>query len=617
MASGKKTKQEIAAELAEFNTKYENVRGNIEGLAALSGTGAEDKNQWINLVRTAIYYDHVEMLRHFMRTGTYKETSEAANILTGNLLQNAVSAASLKSARCLLDYAKNSMPVHMFKKMMRDVVYHMIYNGSPYIYHAPEILKLFAEYGYDINEIQTDKDGNPDSVIHAAAKRGNYNLLYVIMNDKNFDIKKTIGTDGGYSFIAALLGGGWNQADQDIKIKLVQRILEEKDVLDLSKRPEDKPSLICRAIRNDFSNFTSFCLIKMLLKAGTPLEINDKEINSPMHAIAESKNDALQEYIKSYSGINCVAKLTASQERLFKAVRNNNVTDLKNELARGVDPNSIKNPLTHRITALHAAVLGCMGKDIVQTLLEAGADPNIRDINGLTPIELLKGLDYWEYYRRGKYNGIKIEEAKGLSGMETARDLIAMLIAAGSENPPNIRNIILNSSRSGKGNKMNDRIISDIVSMTVSAGYTVDIQGLLEACVQNKLPETAELLISAGADVNMPINAENKFSDRITIPGGFLNGVQVHSRYVDISGKSLVFEASGIGDLDMIKVLINNGADPTVEEYEGMSALDIFINHYPEQADRLKAILFNKSQKDNLATEDSNTLVSSAVDFNI
>ena len=133
------------------------------------------------------------------------------------------------------------------------------------------------------------------------------------------------------------------------------------------------------------------------------------------------------------------------------------MTDLKNELARGVDPNSIKNPLTHRMTALHAAVLGCMGKDIVRTLLEAGADPNIRDINGRTPIELLKGLDYWEYYRGGKYNGIKIEEAKGLSGMETARDFIAMLIAAGSENPPNIRNIIWNSSRSGKGNKMNDQ----------------------------------------------------------------------------------------------------------------------------------------------------------------
>ena len=91
MASGKKTKQEIAAELAEFNTKYENVRGNIEGLAALSGTGAEDKNQWINLVQTAIYYDHVEMLRHFMRTGAYKETSEAANISTGDLLKMQVS----------------------------------------------------------------------------------------------------------------------------------------------------------------------------------------------------------------------------------------------------------------------------------------------------------------------------------------------------------------------------------------------------------------------------------------------------------------------------------------------------------------------------------------------
>jgi len=384
----------------------------------------------------------------------------------------------------------------------------------------------------------------------------------------------------------------------------VQRILEEKDVLDLSKRPEDKPSLICRAIRNDFSNFTSFCLIKMLLKAGVSLEKNNREKDSPMNAIAASKNEALQKFINDYSGINCVAKLTASQERLFKAVRNNNVTDLKNELARGVDPNSIKNPLTHRITALHAAVLGCMGKDIVQTLLEAGADPNIRDINGRTPIELLKGLDYWEYYRGGKYNGIKIEEAKGLSGMETARDLIAMLIAAGSENPPNIRNIILNSSRSGKGNKMNDRIISDIVSMSVNAGYKIDIQELLAQCICYRLAGTAKFLIDSGADVNMPLDKNQPF--------------KIYGKiYGDMQGKSLVFAAAAQGDIDMVELLINNGADPTVKEFDNMSAIDAFISEYPDREDCLKAVLFKISQKNNLAIEDRDMSVSSAVDFNI
>ena len=604
MASGKKTKQEIAAELAEFNEKYQVIQGDIEGIPVVYSSDEKEKNRWKELVNTAIYYDNTEVLLRLIQDRSCHNKSETTDILTGELLKYAISSVSLKSARCLLDYAKNSMPVHMFKKMMRDAVYHMIYNRSPYIYHAPEILKLFAEYGYDINEIQTDKDGNPDSVIHAAAESGNYNLLYVIMNDKNFDIKKTIGTDGGYSFIAALLGGGWGQADQDIKIKLVQRILEEKDVLDLSKRPEDKPSLICRAIRNDFSNFTSFCLIKMLLKAGVSLEKNNREKDSPMNAIAASKNEALQKFINDYSGINCVAKLTASQERLFKAVRNNNVTDLKNELARGVDPNSIKNPLTHRITALHAAVLGCMGKDIVQTLLEAGADPNIRDINGRTPIELLKGLDYWEYYRGGKYNGIKIEEAKGLSGMETARDLIAMLIAAGSENPPNIRNIILNSSRSGKGNKMNDRIISDIVSMSVNAGYKIDIQELLAQCICYRLAGTAKFLIDSGADVNMPLDKNQPF--------------KIYGKiYGDMQGKSLVFAAAAQGDIDMVELLINNGADPTVKEFDNMSAIDAFISEYPDREDCLKAVLFKISQKNNLAIEDRDMSVSSAVDFNI
>lgn len=604
MASGKKTKQEIAAELAEFNEKYQVIQGDIEGIPVVYSSDEKEKNRWKELVNTAIYYDNAEVLLRLIQDRSCHNKSETTDILTGELLKYAISSVSLKSVLCLLEYSKDLMPADTFKKMMRDAVYHMIYNRSPYIYHAPEILKLFAEYGYDINEIQTDQYGDPDSVIHAAAKRGNYNLLYVIMNDKNFDIKKTIGTDGGYSFIAALLGGGWGQADQDIKIKLVQRILEEKDVLDLSKRPEDKPSLICRAIRNDFSNFTSFCLIKMLLKAGVSLEKNNREKDSPMNAIAASKNEALQKFINDYSGINCVAKLTASQERLFKAVRNNNVTDLKNELARGVDPNSIKNPLTHRITALHAAVLGCMGKDIVQTLLEAGADPNIRDINGRTPIELLKGLDYWEYYRGGKYNGIKIEEAKGLSGMETARDLIAMLIAAGSENPPNIRNIILNSSRSGKGNKMNDRIISDIVSMSVNAGYKIDIQELLAQCICYRLAGTAKFLIDSGADVNMPLDKNQPF--------------KIYGKiYGDMQGKSLVFAAAAQGDIDMVELLINNGADPTVKEFDNMSAIDAFISEYPDREDCLKAVLFKISQKNNLAIEDRDMSVSSAVDFNI
>lgn len=604
MASGKKTKQEIAAELAEFNEKYQVIQGDIEGIPVVYSSDEKEKNRWKELVNTAIYYDNAEVLLRLIQDRSCHNKSETTDILTGELLKYAISSVSLKSVLCLLEYSKDLMPADTFKKMMRDAVYHMIYNRYPYIYHAPEILKLFAEYGYDINKISTDKYGAPDSVAHEAARQGNYGFLYSVMKDKDFDIKKMIGIDGGYSFIAALLGGGWGQADQDIKIKLVQRILEEKDVLDLSKRPEDKPSLICRAIRNDFSNFTSFCLIKMLLKAGVSLEKNNREKDSPMNAIAASKNEALQKFINDYSGINCVAKLTASQERLFKAVRNNNVTDLKNELARGVDPNSIKNPLTHRITALHAAVLGCMGKDIVQTLLEAGADPNIRDINGRTPIELLKGLDYWEYYRGGKYNGIKIEEAKGLSGMETARDLIAMLIAAGSENPPNIRNIILNSSRSGKGNKMNDRIISDIVSMSVNAGYKIDIQELLAQCICYRLAGTAKFLIDSGADVNMPLDKNQPFK----IFGKI---------YGDMQGKSLVFAAAAQGDIDMVELLINNGADPTVKEFDNMSAIDAFISEYPDREDCLKAVLFKISQKNNLAIEDRDMSVSSAVDFNI
>jgi len=612
MASGKKTKQEIAAELAEFNEKYQVIQGDIEGIPVVYSSDEKEKNRWKELVNTAIYYDNAEVLLRLIQDRSCHNKSETTDILTGELLKYAISSVSLKSVRCLLEYSKDLMPADTFKKMIHDVIYDMIYRmggGSRKYSHIPEVLRLFAEYGYDINKISTDKYGAPDSVAHEAARQGKYGFLYSVMKDKDFDIKKMIGIDGGYSFIYKILNGGFYSDCQDIKIKLVQRILEEKDVLDLSKRPEDKPSLICCAIRGDFSDFTSFCLIKMLLEAGVSLEKNNREKDSPMNAIATSKNEALQKFINDYSGINCVVKLTSSQKRLFKAVIDNNITDLKNELARGVDVNTIKNPLVNRITALHVAALQYVNKDILQVLLEAGADPNIKDINGNTPITLIRGLDPYHYYN-ARYNGVRLGWDVKTGSVEDTKECIKILIAAGAEDPPNIRNIIenirLKSSigKTGCIGKTDDGIITDIVSMSVNAGYKIDIQELLAQCISYRLAGTAKFLIDSGADVNMPLDKNQPF--------------KIYGKiYGDMQGKSLVFAAAAQGDIDMVELLINNGADPTVKEFDNMSAIDAFISEYPDRKDCLKAVLFKISQKNNLAIEDRDMSVSSAVDFNI
>lgn len=614
MAAKTKTKQEIATELSENKVIYTARKGDLEEFLAMGGTAACGENKWSELINDAVYFENLDILEHFIKEGPEDGKVYSKPALTENLLKYAVLSGAMKSVKFLLDYGKKIMPLDMFDDMLfnifGDIVRGMRRESYGNMLHITKIFNIFSEYGFDINKIKII-EGIPRSILFDAAKSGNYNIMCAVMDYPEFNIKCAIGYDGGYSIIRNILVGGWQPDYQDIKIKLIKRILEEKDVLDLKKCSPDNPSLIQYALEFNFSKFSSFYLIKLLLDAGVPLEKDNREKGSAMNAIARSGNDALKKYIEEYSNVNCAVKLTASQQRMFNAVRDGDIVALRNELAKGVNPNTIKNPFVSGVTALHVAVLRHLNKDIVQELLNAGADPNIKDITGNTPINIIGGTG--PGYYNSQYNGIKKTDIYNTTDFLKVKNCIGLLISAGSEDPADIAQMIRNlyDQRKSDSIQLKELQLKDIFIMTRDAGYKLDIQDLFLQCVRYGFSVLTEEMIKSGADINKKIDLEYNHSYNIALTIGG------QSKHIEICGCTPVFSAATKGYVNIIGLLVDHGANPFIKEREGLSAAEIFKIRHPESADLFDDIILKKIKKETLANEDSVMAETVSVDFNI
>jgi ankyrin repeat protein len=617
-------KQETKAKLDRYKITDAVRRGSLKDFLALGGASACDDEIWNALVKDAISFERLDILEYLIEKDPRPDEKYDTSNFVKDCLNHAAVSGALKSAKFLLDYGQANIPADIFGDILFNAMNYMVYRitDSHNLAYAVKMLDIFAGYGFDINEIRTDEKGNAKSLILNAAQSGHYNSGYynivpMIMDHPKFDLKHAIRYDGGYSLINSILCGEYKGFCQDIGIKLIQRVLAEKDVLDLSKQPDGRPSLINTVLLHYTSEHSAFQLIKILLDAGVPLKPDNQQKGSAMNLIAESNFPVLKKYIEEYLHINYETKLTASQQRMFNAVRDNDIDALRKELANGVDPNTIKNPFINRLTALHMAMLRHQNKDIVQELLAAGADPNIRDINGDTPLDILYVTDTMYYYKP-KYNGVKLTDIYSDNGLRRAKNCIRLMIDAGSENPPNICKIIDNYASYSQCHQecQWEKDMTDILKMVVDAGYKLDIQDLFVKCIQYQLTDMAKEMIKLGADVNLAIDQQMAYEPVSRLPKIIqLSGRQ--TKYINTLGFTPVFAAAINGDVKMIKLLVDNGANPYVKENGEMSAEDIFKFEFPEQAHLFDNIIMQKINADALVYADGEEAAGPAVDFNI
>eukprot|EP00928_Gymnodinium_smaydae_P025057 TRINITY_DN20091_c1_g1_i2.p1 TRINITY_DN20091_c1_g1~~TRINITY_DN20091_c1_g1_i2.p1 ORF type:complete len:367 (+),score=37.58 TRINITY_DN20091_c1_g1_i2:84-1184(+) len=114
---------------------------------------------------------------------------------------------------------------------------------------------------------------------------------------------------------------------------------------------------------------------------GKPLRWNDTDANQPSHDLLTPSRQSPDGY---WSYLMSGADAVPLNERLFKAIGSGHKERVSELLSEGADPNAIQETgLINKDSALQYALL-CWNVEIVQTLLEAGADAHYRNAGGCT-----------------------------------------------------------------------------------------------------------------------------------------------------------------------------------------------------------------------------------------
>lgn len=163
---------------------------------------------------------------------------------------------------------------------------------------------------------------------------------------------------------------------------------------------------------HDAVSFTQVETVKVLVKKGARCDIQDKSGRTALQAAldaertyrsmlnerqrsiygVDTKQAAILKLLKSASGYVETERMAATPKPLWRAILIDPIVDLRRRISEA-SISELNDPgLKFKGSALHVACLN--GKvEVLQLLLEAGADPNIKDGFGRTPLYLAQNLE--------------------------------------------------------------------------------------------------------------------------------------------------------------------------------------------------------------------------------
>jgi uncharacterized protein len=246
--------------------------------------------------------------------------------------------------------------------------------------------------------------------------------------------------------------------------------------------------------------------------------------------------------------------------------------------------------------------------DIANFLLDQGANPNTWDMNGRTPLYVAVDMDSYKGRSFGfgaptGFAGYPGATAPHPRSKATAMDLVNRLISVGVDTNHELTRMRPNGNgrgrfedymmRGGTGPLMIATLSYDDAAIKILLAHGADVDapnvfqitplmaaagmsgsgrggggggggGPREGDVQGRVISTLDLLLGAGANVNTRVTDSHTHTAKLT--------AYVQGR--DHEGQTALFAAAEAGWDQVVKHLLDHGADPTVRDAAGKTALD-------------------------------------------
>jgi len=459
-----------------------------------------------------------------------------------------------------------------------------------------EVAKLLISRGAYVNAMSSDRRMSPDwrKPLHYAAMGGHKQTVELLIS-KGADINAQ--SQGGrrlwFEAMRSPAAGG-------------------KEVVELLvARGAEIPALHLAAYMGDMEK------LKKLLEEGVNVNTPATYDTTALHAAANGGNKDVVQFLIG-KGAKVDARDTFGLPPLYYAALHNyeDITDLL--LDKGIDINAKH----YDYTLLYYAIFsdGDKGKDAIKLLISKGANVNVQDRGGFTPLNYSIWLDYGDIAELLINNGadVNAEDTRGLTPyywavMHGRKDVVELLTAKGATAVSTIHlaaragdleqvkafieeGTDINAKDKSGATPLFSAVLADdndVAKLLIAKGADVNakledgatpLHVVLSLGKKDVVKDVAALLIAKGADVN----AKNRNGETPLLDAAYFGNSEIAELLIakgaDVDAKSTRRSISGItplytacsrGHKGVAEVLIAKGADVNIKDSNGQTPLHL------------------------------------------
>ncbi len=315
--------------------------------------------------------------------------------------------------------------------------------------------------------------------------------------------------------------------------------------------PEGTAALVWAATRNDLA------MADLLLRAGANVKGANEFGATPLYAAVAHPDPAMTEKLLA-AGADPNAALMSGETPLMEAARRGNLADARVLLANHANPNA--RELNGGQTALMWAVSQRQSA-VIELLIKHGADVQAGSKTGFTPLMFAAQQGDEDSARILLRAGARPNDAQPKTG------LTALMIASAMAQPKAVDVLLDNGANPN---------LADASGYTSLHRVVRDSDYGINLAAKDDILTIVKSLLKHGANPNVRLEQDkDKAAEEIKNGNVAIEGKRtaVTVDEIILQGATPLFLASEVNNLDVIKTLVDAGADPLIGTERGTTPL--------------------------------------------